>query len=133
MGRVLQRFFQLVMSGAILAGGLSAPAAAQDQTRLVGVAGIDITPDYPVLLTGYASRKTESEGITQRLWAKALAVGSDSEKPAILITVDNCGVPVNVRDAVVARLKSRRKIEPDPHRPRYVLTVYGVGYKCSEP
>jgi len=26
----------------------------------------------------------------------------------------------------------RRKIEPDPHRPRYLLTVYGVGYKCSE-
>ena len=26
----------------------------------------------------------------------------------------------------------RRKIEPDPHRPRYLLTVYGVGYKCTE-
>jgi two-component system OmpR family response regulator len=26
----------------------------------------------------------------------------------------------------------RRKIEPDPHRPRYLLTVYGAGYKCSE-
>jgi len=27
----------------------------------------------------------------------------------------------------------RRKIEPDPRRPRYVLTVYGVGYKLNEP
>jgi len=26
----------------------------------------------------------------------------------------------------------RRKLEPDPHRPRYLLTVYGVGYKCAE-
>ena len=26
----------------------------------------------------------------------------------------------------------RRKLEPNPHRPRYVLTVYGVGYKCAE-
>lgn len=26
----------------------------------------------------------------------------------------------------------RRKIEPDPQRPRYVLTVYGVGYKFGE-
>jgi two-component system, OmpR family, alkaline phosphatase synthesis response regulator PhoP len=26
----------------------------------------------------------------------------------------------------------RRKIEPDPHRPHYLLTVYGVGYKCTE-
>lgn len=27
----------------------------------------------------------------------------------------------------------RRKIEPDPKDPRYVLTVFGVGYKFSEP
>ena len=26
----------------------------------------------------------------------------------------------------------RRKIEPDPSRPRYLLTVYGVGYKLDE-
>ena len=26
----------------------------------------------------------------------------------------------------------RRKIEPDPHKPRYVLTVYGMGYKAVE-
>ncbi len=27
----------------------------------------------------------------------------------------------------------RQKIEPDPRRPRYLLTVYGVGYKFGEP
>ncbi len=27
----------------------------------------------------------------------------------------------------------RRKLEPDPRRPRYVLTVYGVGYRLGEP
>ena len=26
----------------------------------------------------------------------------------------------------------RRKLEPDPHNPRYVLTVYGMGYKFAE-
>jgi len=32
--------------------------------------------------------------------------------------------------AVDAHVKNlRRKIEPDSHEPRYVLTVYGVGYK----
>ena len=25
----------------------------------------------------------------------------------------------------------RRKIEPEPRRPRYILTVYGVGYRCA--
>jgi DNA-binding response OmpR family regulator len=27
----------------------------------------------------------------------------------------------------------RKKIEPDPNRPRYVLTVHGIGYKVPEP
>jgi DNA-binding response OmpR family regulator len=26
----------------------------------------------------------------------------------------------------------RRKLEPDPGRPAYLLTVYGVGYKFAE-
>jgi two-component system alkaline phosphatase synthesis response regulator PhoP len=35
--------------------------------------------------------------------------------------------------AVDAHVKNlRRKIEPDPHDPRYVLTVYGVGYKFTD-
>jgi DNA-binding response OmpR family regulator len=36
--------------------------------------------------------------------------------------------------AIDAHIKNiRRKVEPDPRHPRYVLTVYGVGYKCAEP
>jgi len=27
----------------------------------------------------------------------------------------------------------RRKIEPDPKKPRYLQTVYGVGYRFAEP
>jgi two-component system alkaline phosphatase synthesis response regulator PhoP len=35
--------------------------------------------------------------------------------------------------AIDAHVKNiRRKIEPDPRQPRYVLTVYGVGYKLSD-
>ncbi len=35
--------------------------------------------------------------------------------------------------AIDAHVKNiRRKIEPDPHEPRYVLSVYGVGYKFTD-
>ncbi len=35
--------------------------------------------------------------------------------------------------AIDAHIKNlRRKIEPDPREPRYVLTVYGMGYKFSD-
>ena len=36
--------------------------------------------------------------------------------------------------AIDAHIKNiRRKLEPDPRRPRYLLTVYGVGYRLAEP
>ena len=35
--------------------------------------------------------------------------------------------------AIDAHVKNiRRKLEPDPHRPRYLLTVYGVGYRLAD-
>ena len=75
----------------------------------IGVAKIDITPSYPVRLCGYAVRKTESQGVAQRLFAKALAIGSDkdSDGPAILLTVDNTGVPATIRAEVLRRLQEK--------------------------
>jgi len=36
--------------------------------------------------------------------------------------------------AIDAHIKNiRKKVEPDPHAPRYVLTVFGVGYRFAEP
>jgi two-component system, OmpR family, alkaline phosphatase synthesis response regulator PhoP len=36
--------------------------------------------------------------------------------------------------AIDAHIKNiRHKLEPDPRRPRYLLTVYGVGYRFAEP
>jgi DNA-binding response OmpR family regulator len=36
--------------------------------------------------------------------------------------------------AIDAHIKNiRRKIEPDPHDPRYLQTVFGVGYRFAEP
>jgi DNA-binding response OmpR family regulator len=35
--------------------------------------------------------------------------------------------------AIDAHVKNlRRKIEPDPHTPRFVLTVHGVGYRFTD-
>ena len=44
------------------------------------------------------------------------------------------GIEIESYDrAIDAHVKNvRRKLEPDPQHPRYLLTVYGVGYKFSE-
>jgi hypothetical protein len=68
----------------------------------VGVAEVDITPDRPIRLTGYGNRKTPSEGVRQKLRAKALAVGTD--RPAILLTTDLIGISRQLADEVAGRL-----------------------------
>ena len=56
---------------------LAAPTEKPATTYQIGAAAIDVTPDGPVRLRGYAGRVTESEGIVQGLWAKALVIKAD--------------------------------------------------------
>lgn len=112
-------------------------SASEESFYQVGVSRIDITPTYPIRLSGYAVRKTESEGVAQKLWAKALAIGSDKEGAAILITVDNTGVPKHLRDEVVRRLWKKRRIHSSrivvcsshshtaPYLAGYLPTLFG--------
>ena len=79
----------------------------------VGVAKVDVTPGYPIRLNGFGSRREESEGITQRIWAKALAIGADDAKPVVLITLDSLGVREAMVDEVARRLKEKAGIERD--------------------
>src|SRR6266571_2540113 len=88
-----------------------APAPAQ--TYSVGVAAVDITPNYPVRLSGFGFRRTESEGLTQPIWAKALAIGDEKEGPAILITVDHLGVPDELVQLVAVRLKTKASLKSE--------------------
>ncbi len=69
-----------------------------------GAARVDITPDYPVRLSGYGSRTTEHEGVIKRIHARALVLKWADEKPLVLLTVDNCGVPAALRQEVVSAL-----------------------------
>jgi hypothetical protein len=89
------------------AASLSSAASGE---RAVGAASVDITPDYPVRLSGYGSRREPHVGVALPIHAKALAIGSDAEGPAVLVTVDNCGVPGTMRDEVLRRLSAKTKV-----------------------
>src|SRR5262245_45824885 len=93
----------------LMALGTVAPAPADSYS--VGIAAIDVTPSYPIRLSGFGFRRSESEGVTQQIWAKALAIGDDN--PAILIAVDNLGVPAYMVEDVANRLK---KVGVKPER-----------------
>jgi putative membrane-bound dehydrogenase-like protein len=85
-----------------------AASGVDDQLR-IGVAKVDITPDHAVRLSGYGNRRTESEGVAQKLWAKAVAIQQEDQAPALIVTVDNLGVPVWIRDELVKRLSNKIK------------------------
>ena len=89
---------------------LSPLALLAADTRQVGAASVDITPEYPVRLSGYGGRRLPNTGVSQHIFAKALAIGSDEEGPAVVVTVDNCGVPASMRDEVLRRLGTKSKV-----------------------
>lgn len=101
-------FIACILAGLIVTTGL-----AQDSLPRVGVAGIDITPNYPVRLNGFGFRRTESEGVTQPIFAKALAFSDAKQGPAVLITTDNLGLPLEIIQEVAKRLKSRIHLNPE--------------------
>lgn len=83
-----------------------------DNALEVGVARIDITPDGPIRLAGYGNRDTESEGVLQRLEAKALAFGTDAQGPSLFITVDLIGIPGHITTELRDRLSRKVGLNP---------------------
>src|SRR6266446_1833978 len=92
-----------------LSSTFAAPAPAT--LRPIGVAKVDVTPTEPIRLTGYASRKTNSGGVERKLWAKALAIGADGDGPAVLITLDNCGIAEGTYKELVQRLEKKTRLK----------------------
>ncbi|HEX2746705.1 MAG TPA: neutral/alkaline non-lysosomal ceramidase N-terminal domain-containing protein, partial [Verrucomicrobiales bacterium] len=74
---------------------------------MAGAAKVDITPAYPVRLSGYAGRTAPSDGISQRLWTKALAFGKTPDDTAVIVTVDNLAVPGSLADEVFKRVSAK--------------------------
>jgi len=82
-------------------------AAEQEPLVPVGAAVVDVTPDYPVRLTGYGNRQQEAESAAARIHARALAIGARDQLQALLLTVDNCGVPQEMTEEVYRRIAER--------------------------
>jgi hypothetical protein len=71
----------------------------------VGLASAKITPGKPIMMAGYASRKTPSEGVEADLFAKAMAFEDGEGHKALLVTADIIGFPGEMAESIAARLK----------------------------
>ncbi|HQZ11755.1 MAG TPA: neutral/alkaline non-lysosomal ceramidase N-terminal domain-containing protein [Devosia sp.] len=68
-----------------------------------GVALVDITPDHPVLMAGFAARTERSAGVHDRLTVRAIAVDN-----TVLAIADVVGLDENL----VARVRERSALPP---------------------
>lgn len=89
------------------------PFKDTDETMEVGVARVDITPESPIRLSGFAARsKAETDKVLHRLSAKALAFGSDAQGPSVLIMVDLISIQWRITNKLVEQLSGKTGIEP---------------------
>ncbi len=77
----------LIITAFLISALLPAQTGPGSGSLRVGIAKIDITPDIPVMLYGYAQRKTPSEGIHDPLTARAV-VFEENGKKVVLVSTD---------------------------------------------
>lgn len=91
--------FLLVFVVQVYAGG-TAPINA-------GVASMDITPDIPVWLSGYASRQTPAKGVLQPIKAKALIIEENQDNRILFVTVDVLGLSHEIVEDVFSAVQKK--------------------------
>jgi DNA-binding response OmpR family regulator len=112
---------------AVLRRAERAPDAAE--TIRAGDVVLDL-PRMRVEVDGAAIDLTPTE--FQLLAAMAARPGRIFTRAQLLDTLHGVAFETYER-AIDSHIKNlRRKLEPDPRRPRYVLTVYGVGYRFAD-
>ena len=76
-----------------------------------GAARINITPEQPMWMSGYADRDHPAEGKLTDLWAKALVIEDPSGKRAVMVTLDLIGISREMSAAVCSALSEKHGLE----------------------
>ncbi|HEY1859244.1 MAG TPA: neutral/alkaline non-lysosomal ceramidase N-terminal domain-containing protein [Gemmataceae bacterium] len=84
---------------------LPVPAAEPDWK--VGLAQIKITPEHPVLMSGYASRTKPFEKVAADLYVKAMVLEDRDGHRGVIVTSDLLGFPADVAEPLCERLEKK--------------------------
>lgn len=83
-----------------------------------GLAAVDITPEEPIFLAGWSHRTEPSEGVSQRIFVKALALGHAGDRAvSVLVSSDLLAYSVEFVDEITRIARERFGID----RARLVL------------
>jgi hypothetical protein len=101
--------FPFILIGLISGLSFGRDVAAKTPAVTLGVAQADITPEKPVLMSGYEARKTPFTGVHDPLFASALYFSGDGTA-VLLITADVIGFRADFVDDLKAKISSRAGI-----------------------
>lgn len=86
--------------------------SVRSQPVPVGAARIDITPQFPIRLAGYANRRGTNWKVEMPLHARALAIGEGADT-AVLVSVELVGITSAVSDWVASELAHGHGLKRD--------------------
>lgn len=78
-----------------------------------GVAAVDISPQESIWLAGYGARNRPSEGVAQKLYARALALEDPPGHRLVIVTTDILGFPRAVAEPIVERVRQHTRLARD--------------------
>lgn len=91
---------------ALIAAIATTTLPAQDAWK-AGVAKINITPEKPMWMAGYAAREKPAEGKMTDLWAKALVLEDPVGTRAVLVTLDLVGIDRELSVSICDKLQTK--------------------------
>src|SRR5882762_582213 len=86
-------------------------AFAADTPWRAGTAAIKITPQKPVLMSGYASRTKPFERVELDLYAKALVLDDGANHRGMIITMDLIGLSSKIAETVAQRIGEKTNLK----------------------
>ncbi len=99
-------FFVAVLCAAACTWGALASESPADSGWRAGTARVEITPQEPMWLAGYAARDHAAEGTLHPIWVKALALEDAAGQRAVLVTTDLVGLPLTMTQVVLAHAEA---------------------------
>ncbi len=103
----IRKCFSIVLLVSISAVLQTKTANSQD----FGFAKVEITPEKPIRLSGYGSRRVPSEGVDEKLFVRAMAVQDEQDRKRILVSVESIGFPGVLTQEIFAAVNTRHKIQ----------------------
>ena len=96
-----------VLAGILLAALAATPPAFAQSHWKAGVATVDITPKESIWMAGYGNRTKPSEGVLQKIYAKALVLEDETGAKTVLVTSDLLGFIKEVSDPIAERVSRK--------------------------